>query len=277
MQEQTLIKKCGICPNCKVQRQLNANVKYKGGFGARCPKCRKFLNLTEGTFFENTKIEFKTILTYLYLWAAGVAQKEDGDLMGLSCQHTRVDYYNYFREMCSHHLVNTPGLFKFGGHGHVVQVDESVITKRKYNRGRKVPEVWIVGIYDTLMKRGVIEYVEHRDGDTLTELIAKYVAPGTEVHTDGWAAYRGLSAMGYIHKTVNHSTNFVDPITGTCTNAVEAYWSRLKAWLRRHGVMQNALLPSHVDEFMWRDVFAQGSVKETFSNIISHLKKKYPL
>jgi len=135
-------------------------INKKGGFGARCPRCRKFSKLTAETFFEETKLSFKQILTFMFLWCAGQGQKEAGDVMGFSSQHTKVDYYNFFRDICSHHLQNTPGLFQFGGPGHVVQVDESVICKRKYNRGRLVREKWIVGIYDTLLKRGVIEYVE---------------------------------------------------------------------------------------------------------------------
>lgn len=33
--------------------------------------------------------------------------------------------------------------------------------------------------------------------------------------------YNQLGNLGYIHSTVNHSRNFVDPTTGTCTNAIE--------------------------------------------------------
>ena len=277
LQEEKLIRKCGVCPNCHVQRRLVQNKHYKGGYGARCPRCRKFSKLIEGTFFEDTRISFHRILIFMYLWCAGLGQKEAGDILGFTSQHTKVDYYNFFRDICSHHISTTPGLFQFGGPGVVVQVDESVITKRKYNRGRVVPEVWILGIYDTLLKRGVIEYVEHRDADTLTEVIRRHVAPGTIIYTDGWAAYRRLAQLGYIHRTVNHSANFVDPVTGICTNAVEGYWARLKIWLRRHGVMHSNLLPSHIDEFMWRDVYANGPVKETFSNFIRHIKNKYPL
>ena len=277
LQEEKLLRKCGVCPGCHVQRRLAVNKHYKGGHGARCPRCKKFSKLTDGTFFENTRITFVQILTYMYLWCAGLPQKEAGDLLSFTSQHTKVDYYNFFRDMCSFKLAETPGLFLFGGPGHVVQIDESVITKRKYNRGRLVKEVWIVGIYDTLLKRGVIEYVEYRDADTLTELIRKYVAPGTTVYTDQWRGYSRLRAAGYEHRTVNHSTNFVDPTTGVCTNSVEAYWSRLKRWLRRQGVMASALLPSHIDEFMWRDIYANGTVKETFANFIRHLKRRYPL
>ena len=124
---------------------------------------------------------------------------------------------------------------------------------------------------------GVSEYVEFRDAATLTELVRKYVAPGTTVYTDQWRGYSRLRAAGYDHNTVNHSENFVDPTTGVCTNAVEAYWGRLKRWLRRHGVMNSALLPTHIDEFMWRHVYANGTVRETFLNFLSHLKRKFPL
>ena len=36
-----VVKKCGVCPGCHVQRRLAANKHYKGGYGARCPKCKK--------------------------------------------------------------------------------------------------------------------------------------------------------------------------------------------------------------------------------------------
>ena len=276
LQENKLLKGNGTCPNCHVLRRLTVNKTYKGGYGARCPKCRKFTNLTDGTFFSN-RISFKLIFAYLYLWCGGVSQIEAGDLLGMTSGHTKVDWFIFFRDFCFHQLENTPGLFAFGGPNSVVQVDESVVTKRKFQRGRVVPEQWVVGIYDTLLRRGVVEFVEYLNGDTLIPLIRKHVAPGTHVFTDGWAAYNGSSRAGYIHSTVNHLQNFVDPETGTCVNAVEAYWSRMKTWMRRHGIMASQLIRSHVTEFMWRDVYANGTIQETFKNFISHLKRMYPI
>jgi hypothetical protein len=214
----------------------------------------------------------------MFAWVCGTAQKSAGRLCGLTAEHTKVDWYQFFRDICSWKLENTPGLFRLGGPGRTVQIDESVVTKRKYNRGRVVPERWVLGIYDCLLKRGVVVYVEFRDAATLRREIARYVQPGTEIWTDGWAAYRGLDrlpGMNYVHHTVNHSENFVDPVTGVCTNAVEAYWSRLKGFCRRNGVMQSGLLPSHIDEFMWREVYDQGSVSETWQSFLDHLREKH--
>ena len=51
LQENKFLKPNGICENCHVARRLIANKMYKGGCGARCPRCRKFKKLTDGTFF----------------------------------------------------------------------------------------------------------------------------------------------------------------------------------------------------------------------------------
>jgi len=36
-------------------------------------------------------------------------------------------------------------------------------------------------------------------------------------------------------------------------------------------LQENKLL----DEFMWREVYAQGTIQETFQNFITHLKRKF--
>lgn len=114
--------------------------------------------------------------------------------------------------------------FFTGGPDHVVQIDESVVTRKKYNRGRLIREKWVLGIYDTALRRGTVIYVEDRKKDTLERLILAHVLPGTEIRTDCSRGYSGLNSIGgaspYIHKTVNHTRNFIDPVTGVCTNHV---------------------------------------------------------
>ena len=44
---------------------------------------------------------------------------------------------------------------------------------------------------------------------TLLKHIQEWIEPGSTIVSDYWKAYSNLSKCGYIHKTVNHSVEFV--------------------------------------------------------------------
>ena len=73
---------------------------------------------------------------------------------------------------------------------------------------------------------GYMEIVQFRDRATLHSIIQQHTLPNTVVHTDEWAAYRGMTSLPNVisHAVVNHSLHFIDPITGVHTNNVESYW-----------------------------------------------------
>ena len=54
------------------------------------------------------------------------------------------------------------------------------------------------------------------------------------IHSDQWGGYMHgeIAAIPvippYIHQSVNHTRDFVDPLTGTHTNHVENYWKKSK-------------------------------------------------
>ena len=72
-----------------------------------------------------------------------------------------------------------------------------------------------------------------RDENILISLIKKHVAVRSEIHTDCWKGYVNLEKHGYVLKTVNHSTNFVDPESGAYIQNIESSWSVLRARLSR--------------------------------------------
>ena len=119
---------------------------------------------------------------------------------------------------------------KIGGEGIIVECDESKFGKRKYHRGHRVEGVWVFGLVErTLERRLVVKVVEKRDAATLLPIIRGCVLPGSTVLTDCWRAYNGIeSELGLEHGTVNHSVNYVDPLTLNHTNTIEGTWNGLK-------------------------------------------------
>ena len=182
-----------------------------------------------------------------------------------------IQWYQYFRYICTNHLIRNP--YQIGGVGHIVQIDESLMAKRKSNVGREVPQRWVFGGYDTSIKQGFIVFVPNRNKGTLEGEIKKYIKPGTEIHSDCWTGYNAVSNIdvnpSYIHKTVNHSLNFVDPVTKTHTNSVECYWKNCKRKFKRMLGVHSTMVESYLDEFLWREMFGKDP-NETFENLLVH-------
>jgi len=135
-----------------------------------------------------------------------------------------------------------------GGVGTVVQIDESVMVRSKYYRGHHRWQRWVFGVYNRSSAKGTSSLCLAR---TLLPIIQCVVAPSTTIWSDEWRAYAGLVGLGYVHQTVNHSQNFTDPVSGVCTNHVEAYGCAVKRRFKRMVGTTSGMVPSYLDEHMW--------------------------
>ena len=172
----------------------------------------------KGSYFENSKLPIRDIISLMFLWCANIPVGTVPSMISVS-ERVAIQWFMYFRDICSHQLLRVKnGGFKLGGPGTVLQIDESVSTKRKYHRGRKIKEQWIFGMYNTTLHYGIALYVKDRSCETLLGLIQEYVAPETTIWSDEWRAYRRIQNLpqNYEHETVNHSLHFHDPDTGVC-------------------------------------------------------------
>ena len=279
LQNLGLIRRRTRCKRTACRRYcslIRKNNHYLGHI-FRCNRCRSYRSVTEGTFFQFCHIPVISVFMLLWLWCCRTRAKVASAIVNIP-KNTVLQQNRYIRDICSWKLLQIPDQFEFGGPGCVVQIDESVITKCKYNVGRVVREQWVFGIFGINENRGIIMYIDNRSAAILIKKIKKHIKPGTEIWSDSWKGYSSLSNLvgvsPYIHKTVNHSRNFVDPVTGICTNHVEAFWAKLKGYLRKLGVMSSHLLPEHIDEFMWMELYGQ-TAKDAYTNMLVHISERY--
>ena len=87
---------------------------------------------------------------------------------------------------------------------------------------------------------------------TLLPIIQGSIRPGTTIMPDMLAAYGDIQAMGYAHLTVNHTYEFVDPITGAHTQNVENSWKNAKQSNKKRNGTHRSMLDSYLCEWMWR-------------------------
>ena len=123
-----------------------------------------------------------------------------------------------------------------------------------------------------------MEVVQDRTAATLLPIIQDHVRPGTNVHSDEWSAYRRVQGLPNVqqHETVNHSLHFVDPATGVHTQNVESYWAWVKLKFKGMKGVDAEQLPSHIDEFMWREWFG-ATAQDALSHIMDHIAEIYPV
>ena len=282
LQARHLIHSNVICTRCgQILKLSELSKNINVGYILRCPNkaCRYQQSLISDTFFHRLHFPLQKYIAVFYYWASQTPIHIAAEHLQISA-NTLVEHYNFLRDICSWKLIQEP--IKLGGIDIVVQIDESVIVKAKYNRGHALHRAqrWIFGIYDTNSKTSYICFVNNRDVDTLQPIILSIVSPGSIIHSDCWATYNFIDHLPhpqpYRHGTVNHSQTFLDPITGVHTNHVEALWSRCKKRFKQMNGTSDNMVPGYLDEYMWRERYGATS-SESFDNILAHISQRYPI
>ena len=168
---------------------------------------------------------------------------------------------------------------KIGGEGAFVEIDETLVHKRKYNRGRLLfnesKQRWVVGGIQRGTNKVFAEYVEDRKADTLCDIILRNVLPGSVIATDQWKAYQRIEDHGFILYQVNHSQNFVDPNNPLIhTQNIERNWLTLKETIPKHthGEPRETYLVEH----LYRRKYFGKNPSENFKTILNDIAVCYP-
>lgn len=118
---------------------------------------------------------------------------------------------------------------KLGGKGKVLEIDETLIAKRKYNKGRKIGQVWVFGIVERDTGRCHVEVLKDKTKESFEKIIKKYADESSIIMTDEHKSYSGLRSIGFQHYTIKHKENFVDPENKNIhTQTIESLWNIFK-------------------------------------------------
>ena len=225
----------------------------------------KVVAAVKGSRFENVKLEPDKAIILMYSfarkWTYEDAIRETTLISESTSSETVSDWYSYMREVCvvaleRRHANEGP----MGGVGHVIEIDESLTGKQKNGVGRIPPGTWIFWMYDrTTKKLRMVRCPDNkRDTSNLIPIITSNIAAGSLIMSDQWSVYWNnknsrshLTQYGYKHQTVNHSENFVDPMTGANTQTIECYWHHLKTSMRKGGIPYEKKA-DHICEFIYR-------------------------
>ena len=247
--------------------------------------CRTKCSIRLGSFFHNSKLSLRQIITIVYYWAIECPFRTLAREAYIKHQ-TVSRWINRIRKVISIELSRNPP--RVGGRDATgarirVNIDETLVSRKKPTRnghGRYTPQVWLFGAVDSL-NNIAIEICDPDLGRTAAALIPKIkrmILPGSHILSDEWRAYNSIGRLegyDYEHTTINHSQYFVDP-SGFHTNWAEGLWALVKRSFARSFGVRRTRLQDYINVFMWR--YSRKTRKDFyFDEIMISISRAFPL
>ena len=223
-----------ICPHCGVVNEatyIGGKTKAARDGCYQCNACREQFTVTVGTVFERSKVPLNKWLLASFLMASskkGISAHQIGRSLGVTYK-TAWFICHRLRE-----AMNEPSPAPVGGHGKVVEVDETYVggsetnkhaNKRRPVRGRQGKEAVV-----TLVERGGFArsfHVANVTAKTLGRVIFTNADRKSHLMTDGANPYRTIGRQFRYHDSVDHGLG--EYARGKAhSNTVEGYFSILK-------------------------------------------------
>jgi transposase-like protein len=259
-----------VCPKCGGTKSW----KVRGGRLDECAKCGRQVSVTAGTVFHGTRKPLKVwfrAMAMMVVSKQGCSAKELERLFGLHYK-TAWTWGHKLRGLMG------PSTGKLSGR---VEVDESYLGgeddaahKGRSLEGHKSCVVAAVEDKGEHLGRARLETVNDATAPSLVGFVERHVEPGSELHTDGFGAYAGVSKKGYAHdrEVVGHPKNAAKKFP---------HVHRLFSLLRRvllttyQGAVSPQHLPWYLDEFQFR--FNRRSSKNRFGLVRTLLSRAFVL
>ena len=131
--------------------------------------CNAKVSIRKGSWFEGSHLTLEQVLKLTYLWVWKSSEAFTMRECRIGGEHTIVDWYMFCREVCVQVLEKES--VQIGGPGEIVEIDESKFGKCKYNKGRRVEDIWVFGGIDRRTRECFLVPVEDRSCETLIPIL----------------------------------------------------------------------------------------------------------
>ena len=218
------------CPECNSRKTAN----FEGRF--RCRKCRGKFSLLSHTWLAHLRLPLSQFWLVLWCWTQQVPVKQTALLSGLSIP-TIYHWFEVFRS----HLPEDQEILE-----HLIQLDEAYFG----SKSKKTLRALFVGkqVDSKKLAYRIVDksYPVREDA---WDFLRSYVAPETQVATDGAKIYRGMDQWW----PVTHSYDLHRKFEFEQTSEIEGIFGCLRTFIRRmyHHVSCDKL-PGLVHEFCVR-------------------------
>ena len=243
-----------VCPSCG-----NIAEAYRASrTRLMCRACQHQSSVTAGTIFDKTRTPLRVWLAaawYLTNQKQGVSALGLQRVLGLGSYQTAWAMLHRFRR-----AMVRPGREQLKG---LVEVDETylAITDRQepisaMGRKSSTTKVLVVMAVEILQPKGFgrirLRRIPKDSAPYVIPFAQEVIEPGAQVRTDGSAAYRSLSELGYEHqRTVMLGSDVPAHVSMAGVHRVA---SLVQRWIlgTHHGSVQPVHLDAYLDEFVFR-------------------------
>lgn len=236
-----------VCPGCGGRTAWVLERRHLW----ECADCHLQTSVTAGTVMHKTRTPLRTWFWASYLVAThhpGISAKQLQRQLGLARYETAWLILQKLRR-----AMVAPEREPLKGE---VEIDEFFLggLEEGLKGGRQRGKKAMVGIAVEVRGRGSgrlrLQVLPDASGDSLEAFVSATTAPGAIVHTDAWAGYNGLQAIGYEHRP--RSQRAAPPGEKLLPRAHRAV-SNLKAWMHgTHRDVSRQHLPVYLDEYVFR-------------------------
>jgi len=227
------------CPKC------GATKAWSVGALRQCVTCGRQTSVTAGTIFQDTRTPLTTWFRAMW-WVTGTKTGTSAlglqRVLGLGSYQTAWAWLHKLRR-----AMVRPGRDRLAGY---VEVDESLVGGLGGPHGRSTAKKALIVVAAEEVGHGIgrirMRRIPDGSADSLLGFVQEAIAPGTEIHTDGWHGYDRLTANGYRHRVTYLRGHH--ELASELLPRVHRVISLLKRWLL--GTHQGAVTQPHLDYYL---------------------------